>query len=52
MKVVIAAVVGALVGFGLGYIGKCSAGTCPIMSNPIITAVLGAIAGAALMMSK
>lgn len=52
MKIAVAAVIGALVGFGLGYLGKCSTGTCPIMSNPLITAVLGAIAGAILVASK
>jgi F0F1-type ATP synthase assembly protein I len=52
MKVAIAALVGAVVGFVLGYIGSCNAGTCPLMANPLVTAVLGALAGAFLMLSK
>ena len=48
MKMVIGIIAGAAIGFGLGYFGKCSSGACPLTSNPIVSALIGALAGAML----
>ncbi len=53
MKILIGAVVGALVGLGLNHLCKLTGGSCPLMGNiitsVIIWSVIGAIAGAGLM---
>lgn len=46
MRVVISAIIGAAVGFALGYFGKCASDICPLTTNPIISTVLGALLGA------
>ncbi len=46
MKMIIGIVVGAVIGFGVGYFGKCVSGACPLTSNPIISTLIGAIIGA------
>ncbi|MBN1526850.1 MAG: glycine zipper 2TM domain-containing protein [Candidatus Omnitrophica bacterium] len=50
MKIAIGAVVGGLIGLGIGYFGKCASGVCPLTGNPVISTVLGALIGAMLMM--
>jgi hypothetical protein len=46
LKVILGIFVGGLIGFGIGYFGKCSSGMCPLTSNPIISTIIGAILGA------
>ncbi|MFA6217846.1 MAG: DUF6132 family protein [Candidatus Omnitrophota bacterium] len=45
MKIILAIAGGAVIGFAVGYFGKCASGTCPFMSNPWISAVVGALFG-------
>lgn len=52
MKIILGIAIGAAIGFGIGYFGKCASGACPITSNPLISAIIGAIIGALLTMSK
>jgi len=46
MKILLGTLIGGIIGFGIGYFGRCGSGTCPITSNPIVSAVLGASIGA------
>jgi uncharacterized membrane protein YeaQ/YmgE (transglycosylase-associated protein family) len=52
MKIVLGVSIGALIGFGIGYFGKCASGVCPLTSNPFISAVIGAILGLLITMGK
>ncbi len=52
MKVLIGAVIGGIIGFAVGYFGKCASGACPLTSNPIISTLVGSAIGAMLMISK
>ncbi len=45
MRIILAIAGGAVIGFAVGYFGKCASGTCPLMSNPWISAVVGALFG-------
>lgn len=45
LKIIIGVLIGAAVGFGIGYFGKCASGTCPLTSNPYISAAIGAAVG-------
>lgn len=44
-KVVLGALVGATIGFGIGFLGSRTGGTCPIMCNPYIAAGFGLVLG-------
>jgi len=44
-RLVIAVVVGAVIGGLLGYYGQCTTGTCPLTANPWRGAAVGAILG-------
>jgi hypothetical protein len=51
MKVVkMRGIIGALIecdtGFLVGYLGKCTYGTCPLTGNPIISTIISAVSGA------
>lgn len=52
MKIVLGIVIGAAIGAAVGYFGKCASGTCPMTSNPYISAVIGAILGGMLAAGK
>ena len=52
MKVVLGIVIGGLIGFGIGYFGKCVSGACPLTSNPIISTIIGAAIGAMITLAK
>ncbi len=45
MKILIGIILGALIGFSIGYWGRCSSGTCPLTSNPWTSMTIGAILG-------
>jgi len=45
MKMILGVIIGGAIGFGIGYFGKCSSGTCPLISNPIISTIVGAAIG-------
>jgi len=52
MKVLLGVLIGGIIGFAVGYFGKCASGVCPLTSNPIISTILGALVGALLMLKK
>jgi hypothetical protein len=52
MKMILGIAIGGLIGFGIGYFGKCASGTCPMTSNPFISTILGALFGAMLAAGK
>jgi len=45
IRILIGILIGGAMGFGIGYFGKCSSGTCPLTGNPYISTVLGAVIG-------
>ena len=52
MKVALGIVIGGLIGFGIGYFGKCTSGACPLTSNPIVSTIIGALLGAMITLVK
>lgn len=50
MKMLLGAVIGGAIGFGIGYFGKCASGACPLTSNPIISTIIGALIGSMIAM--
>ena len=54
MKIILGALIGGGIGFGMNYLCKLTGGACPLMSNPIasviIWGVVGAMVGAGIMM--
>jgi hypothetical protein len=47
-RLVIGAVVGGLIGYGIYRFVGCSSGACPITSNPWISTIWGVVVGALL----
>ena len=52
MRIIIGALIGGSIGFGVGYLGKCSSGTCPLTGNPIVSTIFGAVLGALIAAGK
>ena len=52
MRIIIGIVIGGVIGFGVGYLGKCTTGTCPLTGNPIISTIIGALLGALIASGK
>ncbi len=52
MKVILAMIIGGVIGFAVGYFGKCASGVCPLTSNPIISTIIGALFGAMIAIGK
>jgi len=52
MRIIIGAIIGGSIGFLVGYLGKCTSGTCPLTSNPIISTIIGAVSGALITAGK
>lgn len=52
MKIFLSVILGAAIGFAIGYFGKCASGTCPLTRNPWITTVVGAVIGLAMASAK
>lgn len=44
-KPVLGAIVGGALGLGIGLVGRCSSGACPLTSNPFIATLWGAALG-------
>ncbi len=45
-RLIVGAVVGGVIGYGLYRVVGCSTGTCPITSNPWISTLYGMLMGA------
>ncbi|MBF0387787.1 MAG: hypothetical protein HQL20_08030 [Candidatus Omnitrophica bacterium] len=45
MKIIIGVAAGGAIGFAVGYFGRCATGTCPLTSNPWVSALIGAVMG-------
>lgn len=45
IKVILGCLIGGAVGFGIGYVMRCSGGACPLTCNPYLSTTLGAIGG-------
>jgi len=52
MKNLLGIIIGGANEFGVGYLGKCTSGLCPLTSNPIISTVIGAVIGLMISMKK
>lgn len=52
MRIILGIIIGGSAGFALGHFGKCSSGVCPLTSNPIISAIIGALLGGVITMGK
>jgi hypothetical protein len=44
-RVTAGTVIGGGIGFLVGYIGKCNSWMCPLVCNPIVSTVIGALLG-------
>jgi len=51
LKLLMGGVIGAVLGTGVGYLGKGSGGTCPLTCNPVGGLLIGALIGAVLLVS-
>jgi len=45
MKIILGLVMGSVIGFGIGYFGRCASGVCPLTSNPVVSTIIGALLG-------
>jgi len=52
MRIIIGALIGGGIGFLVGYLGKCTSGTCPLTRNPIVSTIIGTILGALIAAGK
>jgi hypothetical protein len=52
IKILVGIVIGGGIGFAVGYFGKCASGTCPLVGNPIISTIIGALIGALITAGK
>jgi thioredoxin len=48
IRILLGLLIGGTIGAVLGYVGKCSSGTCPLTANPYRGAIYGAVVGALL----
>jgi hypothetical protein len=51
-RLIVGALIGGMLGFAVGYFGKCASGTCPLISNPIVSTIAGATIGFFVMLLK
>ncbi len=52
MKLIIGIIIGGVIGFTIGYLGKCASGMCPLTSNPVVSTIIGALFGAMITMGR
>ena len=52
MKIVLGILIGGVIGYAIGYLGRCASGVCLLTRNQITTAVIGALLGAMIAMGK
>ena len=52
IRMIIGGAIGGVIGMGLWYLGRCTSGTCPLTSNPVLTVAVGALIGVMLAAKK
>jgi len=52
VKIALGILIGAGIGFAVGYFGKCASGVCPLTSNPLISTIVGALIGAMIVLGR
>ncbi len=52
MKIALGILIGGLIGFAVGYFGRCISGACPLTGNPIVSTIVGALLGLMIAMNK
>ena len=52
MKIILGVVIGGTIGFAVGYFGRCASGVCPLTSNPVVSAIFGALLGLVIVMGR
>lgn len=52
MKIILGIIIGGIVGFAVGYFGKCSPGLCPLKHRPIVSTMVGALLGLIIALSR
>jgi uncharacterized membrane protein YeaQ/YmgE (transglycosylase-associated protein family) len=52
MKIILGILIGAAVGFSIGYFGRCASEVCPLTSNPYISTLIGALIGAMIVLIR
>lgn len=52
LRVILGIIIGGTIGFALGYFGRCVSGTCPLTSNPYVSAIIGALIGLLITMGR
>ncbi|MDD5044195.1 MAG: DUF6132 family protein [Candidatus Omnitrophica bacterium] len=45
MKIILGITIGGILGFLVGYFGKCSPGLCPLKHRPVVSTIVGALLG-------
>ena len=51
LRFFIGGAIGGIIGFFIGYIGKCSSGACPLTGNPIVSTIIGIVIGVVIVAS-
>ncbi|MBU0549811.1 MAG: hypothetical protein KKH80_04040 [Candidatus Omnitrophica bacterium] len=52
MKILLGILIGAGIGYAIGFVARCTQGICPLTSNPVILSLVGALLGAMLAAGK
>jgi len=52
VRIIAFAAIGAVFGFAIGCLGKCATGSCPLIGNPIVSTITGALIGALIAAGK
>ena len=52
MRIIFGMLIGAAIGYAIGYFGRCAGGVCLLTSNPIRSAIVGALLGAMIVLVK
>ena len=52
VAVAVGMIIGGILGFAIGFFGKCASGACPLTGNPLISTIVGALIGALVALMK